>query len=44
MEIGPRGQQKQKRVGVAACENLEKVDQWGGEHIYIYIYIYIFFL
>ena len=31
-----RGAKNQKRVGVAACENLEKVDQCGGgEHISI---------
>ena len=35
------GPKKQKRVGVAACENLEKVDQCGGLSIYIYTYIFI---
>ena len=30
---------KYKGIGVAACENLEKVDRCGGEHKYMYIYI-----
>ena len=40
-----RGAEKQKRVGVTACENSEKVDQCGGGvSIYIYIYFYIIYI